>query len=214
METSGPIEVRDAEGAHAIVQAASRPTIGHDGKVALVLEDGREVLVPGDLLESRDDGTYYVPVRLSDLRQAAEGTPEHDEAAAQGRIVVPVVEERLNVDKRTVTNTVRVRKTVHENEQVVDEPILQEDVDIERVPVGREVDGPVPVRYEGDTMVVPLMEEVLVVEKRLIVREELRITRRRTELREVRRETLRAEEATVERLPGQPSEQEDRSRTG
>lgn len=209
MESSGPVEVRDAEGTHAIVEAASRSALGHDGKVALVLEDGQKVLVPGDLLESRDDGSYYVPVRLSDLRQATEGTPEHDE----GTIVVPVVQERLNVRKRAVSSTVRVHKTVHETEQVVDEPLVQEDVDIERVAVGREVDAPVPIRYEGDTMVVPLMEEVLVVEKRLMVREELRITRRRTEVRDVRRETLRAEEATVERLPGQPSERQDTSET-
>ncbi len=123
------------------------------------------------------------------------------------RVVVPVVEEQLTVRKRAVEKgRVRVHKTVHEREQVVEEPVFSEDVEVVRVPVGRQVDGPVPVRYEGDTMIVPLLEEVLVVEKRLLLREELRITRRRTQVNEVRRGNIRVEEATVERLPAEPAD--------
>ncbi len=122
------------------------------------------------------------------------------------KIVVPVVEEELTVHKRAVEKgRMRVHKTVHEREQTVEEPVFSEDVDVVRVPVGRQVDGPVPVRYEGDTMIVPLLEEVLVVEKRLVLREELRITRRRSQVNEVRRGTVRAEEATIERLPAEPA---------
>jgi stress response protein YsnF len=46
---------------------------------------------------------------------------------------------------------------------------------------------------------VPVLEEVLVVEKRLVVREELRITRRRTEERKPHRVKLLSEEVSVER---------------
>lgn len=206
MDAKGPIEVQDVRGTRAIVEAASRHTIGHDGQVALLLEDGRRIVVPGDLLESREDGTYYLPLSIEELRATATGVDSSALAAGE-TMVIPVIEEQVDVHKRTVDRgRVRVQKSVHEREVVIDEPIVQEDAEIERVPIGREVDGPIPVRYEGDTMIVPLMEEVLVVEKRLLLREELRITRRRTEVHEVRRETVRVEEANVERLPSRPAD--------
>jgi len=66
--------------------------------------------------------------------------------------------------------------------------------------VDRVVAGPVPVRHEGDTMIVPVLEEVLVVEKRLVLKEELRVTRRRVETREPQTVTLRREDVVVERF--------------
>jgi hypothetical protein len=59
------------------------------------------------------------------------------------------------------------------------EPLFRENCDIKRVPIKRLLDKPVEPRQEGDTWIVPLMEEVLVLEKRLLLREELHITRRR-----------------------------------
>lgn len=211
MDATGPIEVRDTQGARAIVEAGSRHSIGR-GQVALLMEDGQRVMVPGDLLEERGDGTYFLPLTLAELRTRFGGTTRAGEGET---LVVPVVEEQLDVHKRSVDRgTVRVEKRVHEREEVIDEPLIHEDVEIERVPVGRQVDGPIPVRYDGDTMIVPLMEEVLVVEKRLVLREELRITRRRTEVHEVRRETVRAEEARVERVPRQTSDATDGRQPG
>ena len=114
--------------------------------------------------------------------------------------VVPVIEEELRVGKRVVeTGRVRVTKTVSEHEEVLDEPLMREEYDVERVPVDEFVDAPVGPRQEGETLIVPVLEEVLVVEKRLLVREELRITRRRTEGHEPQRVTLRSEEVSVER---------------
>jgi uncharacterized protein (TIGR02271 family) len=78
------------------------------------------------------------------------------------------------------------------------------------VPVNRPVDRPVPARYEGDTLIVPVFEETLVVEKRLVLKEELRITKRRAERHRPRRTTLRHEEVSVERIPSrQPPEREE-----
>ena len=77
---------------------------------------------------------------------------------------------------------------------------VAEEVEVERVPVNRLVEGPVAVRQEGDTTIVPLVEEILVVEKRLMLKEELRITKRRVEEHAPQRITLRTEEATVERI--------------
>ena len=83
----------------------------------------------------------------------------------------------------------------------MDEPLWREDVDITRVPVQRVVDGPIPVCTEGDTTIISLVEEVLVVEKRLMLTEELHLRTRRRETRPPQRVTLRREEARVERLP-------------
>jgi hypothetical protein len=68
------------------------------------------------------------------------------------------------------------------------------------VPVNRVVEGPIPVRSEGDTMIVSVLEAVLVVETWLLVTEELRITRRRTDTHTPERVTLRHEDVTIERV--------------
>ena len=76
----------------------------------------------------------------------------------------------------------------------------QEEVEIERVPINRPVEGPVPIRYEGDTMIVPLLEEVVVVEKRLILKEELHVRKRHTTAPKPQKVVLRSEQVEVERL--------------
>ena len=123
-------------------------------------------------------------------------------AAEVTAVVLPVVEEELDVSRREVeTGRVRLTKKVHERTQVVDEPSWAEEVSVERVPVGEVVDSPPPVRYEGDTMIVPVLEEELLVVKRLVVKEVLRITKRRRERRDEPLEVkLRAEEVLVERV--------------
>ena len=109
-------------------------------------------------------------------------------------------EERLIVDKRVEeTGVVRLHKRTTEREETVRFENAHETVSVETVPIGRIVDGPSEVRQEGDTTVVPIYEEVLVVEKRLMLREEVRITRIRTIVPEERTVTLRKEEAVVER---------------
>jgi stress response protein YsnF len=89
---------------------------------------------------------------------------------------------------------------VQTREVLVDEPLLREEVAVERVPVNRVVEGPIPVRSEGDTMIVSVLEEVLVVETRLILKEEVHITTRRTETHTPERVTLRREDVTIERV--------------
>ncbi|MEA2512383.1 MAG: hypothetical protein QOJ59_1870 [Thermomicrobiales bacterium] len=73
-----------------------------------------------------------------------------------------------------------------------------DEVVVERVPVDRQVDAAPSPRQEGDTLVIPVVEEVLVVEKRLVVREEVRITRRRVTTAVPIRETVRREVVEVE----------------
>ena len=96
-----------------------------------------------------------------------------------GEVIVPVVEETALVSKERVTETVRLHKQVHENEEILDIPVQDEEIAVERVPVDRWVEEPVSVRQEGDTTVYPVLKEVLVYETRLKLVEEVRVTRSR-----------------------------------
>jgi len=125
-----------------------------------------------------------------------------EEKNQRDEIAIPGVEETLQIDKEAVASgTVRIRKTVHAHEEMVDVPLSREEVQVERVPVNRMIEGEVQVRYDGDTMIIPIVEEVLVVETRLMLKEELRVTKRRVTENHPQKVTLRREEATVERLP-------------
>ena len=116
--------------------------------------------------------------------------------------MVPVLAEDLEVQKRLVeTGKVRVTKVVHERETVVDEPLSRDHVAISRVPMQCVVDGPVPVREENGTTIISVVEEVLVVEKRWMLREEIHIRKRRTETHQPQQITLRSEDVQVERIP-------------
>lgn len=173
------------------------PSAAH---VVVQLDNGARVLVPRALLQQQGDGSYTVPVSLHHAGSAARA--QLAEAA-----VIPVVAEELHVDRRTVeTGRVRIHKTVREHEETVDEPLLREDVHVERVPVNQFVEHTIDARYEGDTLIVPVFEEVLVIEKRLVLREELHITRRRTEHHQPQQVTLRHEEVNIERLPADDEE--------
>lgn len=115
---------------------------------------------------------------------------------------IPLSEEQVKVAKRTQeTGRVRIDKRVDEEEVRIEADLLSQSIDVRRVPVDRWVDGPVPDRQEGDTLVVSVMEEVLVVEKRLKVVEEIHITRRHGRRHLRRSATRRRERAEVTRHP-------------
>ena len=115
--------------------------------------------------------------------------------------VVPVIAEEVQVGRRTVeTGRVRVTKLVREQQEVVDQPTVTEHVTVERVPVNRVVEQAPAPRQEGDTLILPVLEEVLVVERRLVLKEEVRITKRSTESRNPQTVTLRSEDVKVERI--------------
>jgi uncharacterized protein (TIGR02271 family) len=164
-------------------------------RVPVHFDNGDRLLIPVNFLSPRDDGSYMLPVPLDEARRLWPFQVVQE-------VVIPVAEERPVIRTRKVeTGRVRITKTVASHEEDIDEPLVEETVEVERVAIHRPVDQPPPVRYEGDTMIVPVFEETLVVEKRLVLKEELRITRRRAESRRPRRTTLRHEEVSVERLP-------------
>ena len=83
--------------------------------------------------------------------------------------------ERLDVSRRVrQTGTVRIAVQTHTRNQQVDEPLTRRDARIEHVPVNRYVDEMPQVREEGETTIIPVVEEVLV--RRLFLKEAVRIT--------------------------------------
>jgi len=117
---------------------------------------------------------------------------------------IPVVEETARIDKREVqTGRVKVHTLVETSEQMVREALSSQNVKVTRVPVDQPVTRVPVIRTENGITIVPVLEEILVVEKRLILREELHIKQ------EVSHETvevpvsLRKQRAVVERVDAQ-----------
>jgi uncharacterized protein (TIGR02271 family) len=92
--------------------------------------------------------------------------------------VIPVVAERLHAETASVqTGAVRVTKRVVGEDQVVEQQLRKEHAEIKRVRVNRAVDGPQEPYRSGNTLIIPVMAEVIQVEKRWVVAEEIHITK-------------------------------------
>lgn len=117
------------------------------------------------------------------------------------RVIVPLAEEIATVHKTArVSGAVRVRKTVEETLQDIDETVKVQDVTVRRVPIGRWIDQAPPQRQEGDTTVIPIVEEVAVIETRLRLVEEIRVTRSDAIRRFKTAVPVRREQAVVEEV--------------
>ncbi len=135
-------------------------------------------------------------------------TIENDrpEPKSEEATVLPLVEETLQVSKRdVVTGRVRIRTVTDLSEERVHQDLSGQHVEVERVPIDvlveRDAAPPEP-RIEGEVTIVPILEEVLVVEKRLLIKEELRITRHETTNVTDIAVPLRKQRAEIERLKG------------
>lgn len=115
-------------------------------------------------------------------------------------VVIPLAEETIVTSKREVeTGRVRVRTVVDERQEMVREALSRTAVEIERVPIDVEVSAiPLP-RNEGDTLIIPVVEEVLYVRKALVVTEEIRLHRKTSTENVEQPVTVRSQRAVVER---------------
>jgi hypothetical protein len=180
-------------------------------RTSVTLDDGTELSVPSEAIRPQADGSFLLDEKFVDNNGTAadqdqksvdaEKTPREPEVAEveerpRSRNYAPPASER-NTEKITAT-------ALDERSVLIDEPLYYEDVEVERVPVNRIVDGPVQTRQEGDVMIVPVVEEVVTVQKRLLLKEEVRIRRRRTEVREPRRVVVDGEEIRIFGADGRP----------
>ncbi len=207
----------------------TRSHLANDNEVVIQTINGNRLIVPRDLLREQGDGSFFLPLtadqlqkidakgaqkealkgdlkaraaqKLADQQKAAETAPAPGDIDQEELLVIPVVVEKLDVNKDLVTTgRIRVTKTVQEHEETIDQPAYRETVDVKRVPVDQFVTEAPDVRQEGDTLIIPVLEEVLVVEKRLRVKEEIRVTRQREQIQNPQKVTLRSEEVKVDRI--------------
>jgi uncharacterized protein (TIGR02271 family) len=197
----GQVTVLDSEGVRGTAPAHALHEPG--AQVLITFNQGQRVQAPVDMLRRRDDGSYFLPLSLRELH---EGTVALDNAG-DGHIVavIPVVVEEAHVAKRQVeTGRVRIQKTVQSADEWIDVPLLRDRVQVERVPVERYLEQPETVHYQGDTLVIPVMEEVVVVQKRLLLREEIHVTTLRQRVQHREAVQLQREQVTVTRHPPGP----------
>ena len=126
------------------------------------------------------------------------------EASAQSEtMIIPVIQEEITVDKRVIeTGKVRVSKRISEREELIDVPLLREEVTIERVPMNLFVESHPPVRQEGDIMIIPVVEEQVVMQKKLVLVEELRVHKQIVQTHQPQTVTLLKEEVEIRRSAG------------
>jgi len=137
-------------------------------------------------------------------------SPERLNLRESESVRIPLAAERVVVGTRVRrTGVVRVSTRVERRTTVVDPPLRRQRIEIRRRRVDRFVDRPPEIRREGDTLIVPIVEEVLTT--RLKIVEEVAITLRRSVERRPQRVELRRETAIVERLASNERPSKNRS---
>lgn len=172
--------------------------------VALNTND-RQVDIPTsavDLAASTVDRVVLF-VSAADVTGEAEAeSPAVSDATIEpgGNVTVPLVEEELTARTRERDlGSVQFAKRVETRQAQVTTDVGHEEVTVEHVSINQPIDAAPESRFEGDTLIIPVVEEVLITEKRLMLREEVHI--RRTWVTEsvtvedtVRREVLDVDE--------------------
>lgn len=125
-------------------------------------------------------------------------------------VTIPRIEEEVHIDKNIVeSGKVHIRKLIKEHQELVDIPLLKEEVKVKRLQKNEFVStAPPPVRQEGDTTIISVLEEVTIVEKRLLLVEEVHITKNQIHEKLSHKVLLRKEEINIERTdhPDNPLE--------
>lgn len=175
-------EIRETETAPVTL-----PQVGRAGRT----EQVREAQV--DATKPEQDDIYRTNVIRNDTQSARQHV--------EGEIRVPLVEEELSVAKSWVeAGAVVIKKEVETRTERLPVELAHEEVQVERVAVNRilgkgETAQP---RQEGETLIIPVVEEEIVVLKQQVVREEIRVTKRRAVRQEEVSDVVRIERLNIE----------------
>jgi uncharacterized protein (TIGR02271 family) len=183
----GGVSILRDDGTRGTVIASQEP-----GDLIIEFTDGSRLVIPPENLAVQSDGSYRI----------SRATPDPPAMVQQpDELTIPVVEEELTVETvRVARAKVRVHKRVETRRELVDAPVTRENIVIEHVPVNRFVEETAPqVREENGVLIIPVIEEVAVVEKRLFMREEIRISKRLTTTNTCQTFDLRREFVDIER---------------
>ena|SRR5205807_4463879 len=91
---------------------------------------------------------------------------------------IPLHVEEVSVSRREIkTADIQIALVTGTRQQLIDEELTRVRVEVERVPIGRAIEVAPPISHEGDITIIPVVEEIVVVERRLVLKEEIRIRR-------------------------------------
>lgn len=122
-----------------------------------------------------------------------------------------IVNETASLEKRDrLTGRVRVSTRTEVTDELVSAALESNEVEVTRLPINRQVDVAPPMRSEGNVTIVPVVEEILVVEKRLVLVEEIHIRQVTTTQSVEVPVSLRKQHAEIERddVPSSPNKEE------
>jgi len=190
--------------------------------------NGPPLQIPGRYIAQVLENTVLLNITCEEATEIGQGTRQEPASAAAGveytaaapvmtdvapgqPLTVPLVEETLvPVTQWHEAGALEIHKTVQIVTQELDVPVHYEEATVERVPVNRVLaEGEQPAqRQEGDTLIVPVVREEIVVVKQRILVEELRITKQTRTVTRHFAEPVRREEVTFshEGLEAQPTE--------
>ena len=125
------------------------------------------------------------------------GTYSDERGGPEDELRMQRSEEELGTGvRKREAGSVNVRKSVRTEREQVRVPRRREEVDVERVPVGHEVaEAEIG---EDQEFVVRVFEEEVVVSKRVVLKEEIRVRKDSVQDTEVVEEDVRREEVDVE----------------
>ena len=136
----------------------------------------------------------------------AGSTTTHTADRVDDEQVIALQSEHLDFSKkRIVTGEVEVSTMTRLHDAVVDEVLTSQHASIERVPVGRVISTVPEIREEDGVLIIPVIEEIVVVERRLVLKEEVRISRSTSTQRHRETVTLRQQEAVIQRKAAAPT---------
>lgn len=143
------------------------------------LETGEQIVVPADQLRPQQDGSFLLLRRPS---SNAHGSSRLQDVGVGGLTASPP--ERPGEQP---TDRIALDPSTDDGLEPPSQSFYSDDYDIERVHIGKVIEARAESRQEGETLILPVVEEVLVYQKKLLLKEEVRITRRRKPVGQVRR---------------------------
>lgn len=155
--------------------------------------------VPHTMIDRVEHDALYLNVdRRSVPRASAAVAATHRLKASGSKLTVQAWEEVVDVQPRVVERgVVRIQKKIDEflDEQTV--RLRQNEVQVERVPVDEVISDYIEPYMDGDVYVVPVIEEEIVIQRRLRLKEELRVHRSVVERDETIQTPFRRERVVV-----------------
>jgi uncharacterized protein (TIGR02271 family) len=191
---------------------ASVPRIDFDDPVApaeVIVLASQENAGPGveefrrvtrDMIDRVEERAIYLNVNRSEVPTASAAVADAHRRLRQSsdHLRIPLVEEEIetNIHVRELGH-VEIHKKIDEYLFEGDVPLRFHEVDIERIPIDEVVPDYIEPYMDGDTYVIPVIEEEVVTSTRLRLREEFRVRRTTAEHTEAVRAPYRRERLVI-----------------